>query len=116
MEGLVAAGERANEPGRAMLLHVAAAVTSATKGLAAALKGTGDAIAECRCRHSDGSWWSCGEGLPRLNSFINVELRLDPFVEVEMRLGQIWRCQGLRSREPWLGSERVELEFIGTPK
>jgi hypothetical protein len=109
VEGHAAVIDSANEPGRAMLLHVAAAVTSATKGLAAALKGTGDAMAECRCRHSDGSWWRCGDGLLGLNSVINVELRLNPFLEVEMMLG-------LRIRKPWLGSVRIELESIGTPE
>jgi hypothetical protein len=51
VEGHVTAGERANEPGRAMLLHVAAAVTSATEGLSAAM-GAGDATAR-RWRRSD---------------------------------------------------------------
>jgi hypothetical protein len=44
-EGHGAAVERANEPGRTVLQHVAAAVTSTTKSLAAARRRAGDAIA-----------------------------------------------------------------------
>jgi hypothetical protein len=44
VEGHVATGKSANESRRAVLFHVTAAVTSATKSLAAAI-GAGDTIA-----------------------------------------------------------------------
>jgi hypothetical protein len=53
-EGHSAAVERADEPGRAVLQHVATAVTSTTEGLAATRRGAVDTIAGGRWERRDG--------------------------------------------------------------